>query len=80
MPLSRHIFKSPTYYYKTGIVFLAYLNGHQSHFRMVGGLESSRSIIHLAELFRLADQAGILRYPDLAVHRIRSVLTLAGIH
>lgn len=79
VPLSRHIFKSPTYYYKAGIVFLAYLNGHQSHFRMVGGMESSRSIIHLAELFRLADQANILRFPDLAAHRMRSVMALAGI-
>ncbi len=77
--LSRHIFQPPTFYYKTGIVFMAYLNGHQSHFRMIGGLESARSIIHLSELFRLADQAGLLRDPELAVERMRRVLALAGI-
>jgi Protein of unknown function (DUF993) len=77
--LSRHIFQSPTRFYKTGIVFLAYLNGHQSHFRMVGGQESARSIMHLAELFRLADQAGLLVDPELACQRMRHVLLLAGI-
>ncbi|PYM11240.1 MAG: dihydrodipicolinate synthase family protein, partial [Candidatus Rokuibacteriota bacterium] len=76
---SRHVFKAPTRFYKTGAVFLAYLNGHQSHFRMVGGLESARSIVHLAELFRLADQAGVLRDPDLAVSRMRGVLAVAGV-
>ncbi len=76
--LSRHIFAPPTYYYKTGVVFLAYLNGHQDHFRMVGGLESARSVVHLAELFALADQAGLLRDPDLAAARMRLVLALAG--
>ena len=77
--LSRHIFQAPTYYYKTGVVFLAYLNGHQSHFHMVAGLESARSIVHLAELFVLADKAGLLRYPELALERMRRVLALAGI-
>jgi hypothetical protein len=77
--LSRHIFQAPTYYYKTGIVFMAYLNGHQSHFRMVAGMENARSVIHLAELFRLADQAGLLRDPELAVERMRRVLAVAGI-
>jgi Protein of unknown function (DUF993) len=79
LPLSRHIFQAPTPYYKTGIVFLAYLNGHQAHFRMVGGLESARSIVHLSELFVLADQAGLLRDPELAVARMRHELSLAGI-
>ena len=60
VPLSRHIFKAPTRFYKTGVVFLAYLNGHQDHFTMVGGQESARSTLHLAELFRLADKAGLL--------------------
>ncbi len=60
MPLSRHIFKAPTRFYKTGIVFMAYLNGHQDHFTMIGGQESTRSTQHLAELFRLADKAGLL--------------------
>ena len=77
--LSRHIFKAPTRFYKTGVVFLAYLNGHQRHFHMLGGQESARSVVHLAELFRLADRAGLLRDPDLAVARLRPLLTLAGI-
>jgi hypothetical protein len=77
--LSRHIFQAPTYYYKTGVVFLAYLNGHQSHFRMVAGMESARSIVHLAELFVLADKAGLLRDPELAIARMRRVLAVAGI-
>jgi hypothetical protein len=77
--LSRHIFQAPTYYYKTGIVFMAYLNGHQSHFRMVAGMENARSVIHLAELFKLADQAGLLHDPELAVERMRRVLAVAGI-
>ena len=79
VPLSRHIFAAPTPYYKTGVVFLAYLNGHQDHFRMVGGLESGRSVLHLSELFVLADQAGLLREPDLASARMRLVLELAGV-
>ena len=77
--LSRHVFKSPTHAYKTGIVFLAYLNGHQSHFRMLGGAESARSVVHLAELIRLADAAGLLRDPELAAHRARAVLAVAGV-
>jgi hypothetical protein len=79
VPLSRHIFQAPTYYYKTGVVFLAYLNGHQSHFRMVAGLESARSVVHLAELFVLAEKAGLLRDPELAAERMRRVLAVAGI-
>ncbi len=77
--LSRHIFKAPTRFYKTGVVFLAYLNGHQSHFRMIAGHESARSVVHLAELFHLADRAGLLRDPELAVARMRPLLALAGI-
>jgi hypothetical protein len=79
LPLSRHIFQAPTFYYKTGVVFMAYLNNHQSHFRMVGGQESARSLIHLAELFRLADAAGLLRDPEQAAQRMRHVLALSGI-
>lgn len=78
VPLSRHIFQAPTVYYKTGIVFIAYLNGHQAHFRLVGGLESARSILHLVELFKLADRAGLWRDPELAVARMRQILALAG--
>ncbi|OYD07163.1 dihydrodipicolinate synthase family protein [Paludifilum halophilum] len=79
VPLSRHIFQKPTFAYKTGVVFVAYLNGHQSHFRMIGGAEGFRSVIHLAKLFELADQAGLLLHPDLAVQRMRLVLEQAGI-
>jgi hypothetical protein len=79
LPLSRHIFQRPTFYYKTGVVFLAYLNGHQSHFRMLGGQESARAVAHLGELFVLADQARLLSDPDLAVWRMRGILNLAGI-
>jgi hypothetical protein len=66
VPLSRHLFKAPTRFYKTGIVFLAYLNGHQSHFVMVGGQESGRSLLHLIEAFRLADAAGLIRIHGVA--------------
>jgi len=77
--LSRHIFRAPTRFYKTGIVFLAYLNGLQDHFVMVGGQESARSALHLAELFRLADQAGLIRDPELALSRFRTVMAVHGI-
>jgi hypothetical protein len=77
--LSRHIFQAPTRFYKTGVVFLAYLNGHQNHFKMVGGLESMRSTVHLAELFRLADHAGVFRDPDQAIARMKKVLEIAGV-
>ena len=79
VPMARHAFGAPTFYYKTGVVFMAYLNGYQDHFRMVGGLESGRSAVHLAELFVLADQAGLLRDAELAVDRMRHVMALAGI-
>jgi hypothetical protein len=79
VPLSRHIFRAPTRFYKTGVVFVAYLNGHQDHFTMVGGQESTRSTLHLAELFRLADQAGILRDPDQAAARMAAVMAVRGI-
>lgn len=78
VPLSRHIFQKPTYSYKTGIVFLAYLNGYQSHFRMIGGAESARSAVHLSDLFVLADQAGLLLDPELAANRMRLTLAMAG--
>jgi Protein of unknown function (DUF993) len=78
VPLSRHIFQTPTVYYKTGIVFLAYLNGHQSHFRMLAGLENARSLLHLCELFVLADQAGLLSNPELALARMKLILALSG--
>ena len=79
VPLSRHIFKAPTRFYKTGVVFMAYLNGLQDHFVMVGGQQSARSLLHLAELFRLADRAGLLRDPELAQRRMAHVLALHGV-
>jgi hypothetical protein len=79
VPLSRHIFKAPTRFYKTGIVFMAYLNGHQDHFTMIGGQGSTRSTLHLAELFRLADQAGLLANPELATRRMKAVLAVRGV-
>jgi Protein of unknown function (DUF993) len=79
VPLSRHIFKAPTRFYKTGVVFMAYLNGLQDHFVMVGGQQSARSLPHLAELFRLADRAGLLRDPDMARRRMVRVLAVYGI-
>jgi len=79
VPLSRHIFAAPTQHYKSGVVFLAYLNGFQSHFRMVRGAESARSVAHLCELFVLADKAGVLLNPDLAIQRMRAFLAIAGL-
>ena len=79
VPLSRHIFQAPTRFYKTGVVFMAYLNGLQDHFVMVGGQQSTRSLVHLAELFRLGDQAGCLRDGELACARMRRVLAVYGI-
>jgi hypothetical protein len=79
VPLSRLIFAAPTRFYKTGIVFLAWLNGHQDHFTMVGGQESARSIQHFAEVFRLADQANLFRDPPLAAARMKSLLAVHGI-
>ena len=79
VPLSRHIFAAPTRFYKTGVVFMAWLNGHQGHFTMVGGQQSTRSLPHLAQLFRLADAANLLEQPELAVRRMNTLLALHGI-
>lgn len=79
VPLSRHIFAAPTRFYKTGVVFMAWLNGHQGHFTMVGGQQSTRSMVHLAELFRLADAANLLEQPDLAVRRMKTLAALHGV-
>ena len=79
LPLARKLFAAPTWHYKTGIVFLAWLNGHQSHFRMVGGLEGARTLVHLADVFRLAAGAGLLVDPPLAVGRMRRLLAVGGI-
>ena len=79
VPLSRHIFESPTFYYKSGIVFMAYLNGYQDHFRMVAGLEDKRSLEHYVGLFKLADKAGLLKDPELAVRRMSATLDVKGV-
>jgi hypothetical protein len=79
VPLSRHIFKAPTRFYKTGVVFMAWINGHQDHFVMVGGQQSTRSLPHFAELFRLADAAGLIEKPDLAISRMKTLLALHGV-
>ncbi|WP_232666079.1 dihydrodipicolinate synthase family protein [Pseudonocardia sp. TRM90224] len=79
VPLSRTIFEAPTYHYKTGIVFLAYLRGLQSHFTMLGGHQGARSIGHLARIFRLADAAGLIQDVDLAIRRMLPVLASSGI-
>jgi hypothetical protein len=79
VPLARHLFAAPTFYYKTGIVFLAWLAGHQDHFTMVGGLQAGRSPEHCARLLRLADAAGLLPDASLAAHRARAYFTVAGV-
>jgi hypothetical protein len=79
VPLSRHIFCAPTRFYKTGVVFMAWLNGHQEHFVMVGGQQSARHLLHFAELFRLADAAGLLSDPALACQRMRQLLAVHGV-
>ncbi|HEY3073970.1 MAG TPA: dihydrodipicolinate synthase family protein [Burkholderiales bacterium] len=78
VPLSRHIFCAPTRFYKTGVVFMAWLNGHQEHFVMVGGQQSARNVLHFAELFRLADAAGLLTDPPLACARMKQLLGMHG--
>ncbi|WP_312471834.1 MULTISPECIES: dihydrodipicolinate synthase family protein [Brucella] len=78
VPLSRKIFEAPTQYYKAGVVFLAWLNGHQSHFTMPAGMQSARSILHYADIFRLADQANVLDHPELALTRMKHLLAVYG--
>ena len=79
VPLSRRIFEAPTQYYKAGVVFLAWLNGHQDHFTMPADMQSSRGILHYADVFRLADQSGVLANPDMAVARMRQLAGIYGI-
>jgi len=78
VPLSRLIFRAPTQYYKTGIVFLAWLNGHQDHFVMVGGAQAMRPLPYFTEVFKLADQARLLSDPELAVKRMKTLLAVYG--
>jgi len=79
VPLSRKIFEAPTQYYKAGIVFLAWLNGFQDHFTMIGGMQSARGILHYADIFRLADQAGLIINPDMAGARMKNLCQINGI-
>ncbi|MDO6964624.1 dihydrodipicolinate synthase family protein [Rhizobium alvei] len=79
VPLSRKIFEAPTQYYKAGVVFLAWLNGHQSHFSLPAGMQSARGLNHYAEIFRLADQANVLDQPELAVKRMKNFVGVYGI-
>jgi hypothetical protein len=78
VPLSRLIFRAPTQFYKTGVVFLAWLNGFQDHFIMLGGAQAMRPLPYFCEVFRLADQAGLLRNPELALDRMKKLLALYG--
>lgn len=77
--LSRHLFQPPTRFYKTGVVFLAWLAGHQSHFTMVGGLQSARSLVHLARAYELADELSLFPDPLLAESRMKNLLTTYGV-
>ncbi len=79
VPLARLIFRAPTQYYKTGVVFLAWLNGFQSHFVMLNGAQSMRPLPYFVEVFRLADGCGLFRDPDCAVDRMRRLLALYGV-
>jgi hypothetical protein len=79
VPLSRKIFEAPTQYYKAGVVFLAWLNGHQDHFTMPAGMQSARGVVHYADVFRLADKANVLDKPELAAARMKSLMTVLGI-
>ena len=79
VPLSRKIFEAPTQYYKAGVVFLAWLNGHQRHFTMPAGMQSARGVLHYADIFRLADRANVLDKPELAAARMRHFLAVQGI-
>ncbi len=79
VPLSRKIFEAPTPYYKAGVVFLAWLNGHQDHFTMPDGMQSARGLLHYAEVFRLADRANVLDRPDLAAARMKNLMSVLGV-
>ena len=79
LALSRHIFERPTFYYKTGIAFLSWVNGYQPGFTMVGGLQSARSVTHLARVFELANDARLLRDPHLAADRLAILLAASGV-
>ncbi|OEV12211.1 hypothetical protein AN220_30075, partial [Streptomyces nanshensis] len=77
--LARHLFQAPTRHYKTGVVLLAWLCGHQEHFTMVGGLQSARSLPHLARAWELADELGLFPDPERAEHRMKQLLAVGGV-
>ncbi|GAA3939448.1 dihydrodipicolinate synthase family protein [Microbacterium soli] len=77
--LSRQVFAAPTFYYKTGVAFLAWLNGHQPAFQMVGGLHSARSLTHLSRIVELANASLALENPELARERWHGMLRLNGV-
>ncbi|MBE1282726.1 MAG: DUF993 family protein [Rhodobacteraceae bacterium] len=79
VPLARHIFRAPTQYYKTGVVFLAWLNGFQDHFIMLNGAQATRSLPYFTDCFRMADECGLLRDPDMAVDRMQTLLKIYGV-
>ncbi|WP_171180136.1 dihydrodipicolinate synthase family protein [Ruegeria sp. HKCCD8929] len=79
VPLARHIFRAPTRYYKTGVVFLAWLNGFQDHFIMLNGAQSTRSLPYFVDCFKMADECGLLRDPDMAIERMGNLLKLYGV-
>jgi hypothetical protein len=79
VPLSRKIFEAPTQYYKAGVVFLAWLNGHQHHFTMPAGMQSARGVLHYADVFRLADHANVLDRPELAATRMKNLMGVLGV-
>ena len=79
VPLSRKIFEAPTQYYKAGVVFLAWLNGHQDHFTMPAGMQSARGVLHYADVFRLADRANVLDRPELAATRMKNLMGVLGV-
>jgi len=79
VPLARLIFRAPTQHYKTGVVFLAWLNGFQDHFVMLGGAQAMRPLPYFTECFKLADRSGLLRDPEIAVDRMKSLLRLYGV-
>ncbi|GKY90010.1 dihydrodipicolinate synthase family protein [Sinisalibacter aestuarii] len=79
VPLARLIFRAPTQYYKTGVVFLAWLNGFQDHFVMLNGAQALRPLPYFTEVFRLADGCGLLRDPDLAIARMKRLLAVYGV-
>lgn len=79
IPMATKMFEPPADRYKIGTVFVAWLSGHQDHFRMVSGREGMRSLQHLADLFRLTDELGLFPDPELAAHRMRLLLAAGGL-